>query len=154
MPVVQFNQVSEEEKELLYNATALVTYLIGGADNNFDEKERAQSAHLVNIRTEQGDPMLFDYYLDLQIDFAERVAKVEAKYGVDSVNDRTALLVAELEKLNEILPKLDDIYARAYLKALRTLAKGVAEASGGLLGFLEISYEEEHLMGLTMITFE
>ena len=154
MPVVQFNQVSEEEKELLYNATALVTYLIGGADNNFAEKERAQSAHLVNIRTEQGDPMLFDYYLDLQVDFAERVAKVEAKYGVDSVNDRTALLVAELEKLNDILPKLDDIYARAYLKALRTLAKGVAEASGGLLGFLEISYEEEHLMGLTMITFE
>lgn len=154
MPVIQFNQLSEEEKNLLYSTPALVTYLIGGADDNFDTKEEVQSSHLVRIRTADGDPLLFDFYKHIEVSYFDQLDAIVKKYEKLPVEERTAALVAELTRLNDILPKIDGLYARALLKSLRSLAKVVAEASGGVLGFLEISYEEEHLMGLNMITYQ
>ena len=86
--------------------------------------------------------------------FALKLNGYVAKYGNLQVKERTRVLVEELTKLNDILPKLNDIYARAYLKSLRSLAHAIAEVSGGLLGFLDISYEEKHLTALEMITYE
>ncbi|MBL0078705.1 MAG: hypothetical protein IPP53_06170 [Bacteroidetes bacterium] len=43
--------------------------------------------------------------------------------------------------------------SKCSLQNWRTLAKGVAEASGGFLGMFEESSEEAHLVGLKMIEF-
>lgn len=154
MSIPQFSAVSEEERNLLLDAPVIVTYLIGGADDDLDTKEKEKSNHLVHIRAATGDPLLFDFYKEIENSFAEKLDTLVAKYGNLQVNERTRVLVEELSRMNEILPKLTDLYARAYLKSLRSLAHGVAEASGGFLGFLDLSYEEKHLTALEMITFE
>ena len=59
--------------------------------------------------------------------------------------------MAELEKLNEILPKLPKEFAVDYYWSLRSLAKKIASASGGLLGYMAVGYEESKLIGLDMI---
>ncbi len=153
MAINQFNQLSEDEKNLLYSTPALITFLIGGADNNFDTKEEVQSEHVVRIRTANGDPLLFDFYKQVEHTYFDQLDATVKKYETLPVSERTEIIVNELAKLNDILPKVDDLYARTLLKSLRSLAKSVAEASGGVFGFLEISYEEEHLMGLNMITY-
>ena len=154
MSIPQFSAVNEDEKSLLLDAPVLVTYLIGGADDNLDEKEKEKSGHLMHIRAATGDPILFDFYKEIENSFAIKLNGYVAKYGGLQANERTRVLVEELTKLNDILPKLSDIYARAYLKSLRSLAHAIAEVSGGLLGFLDISYEEKHLTALEMITYE
>lgn len=151
---MQFNHLSEEERNLLYSTPSLITFLIGGADNNFDTKEEVQSEHLVRIRTATGDPMLFDFYKHIEQTYFDQLDATVKKYVNLPVAERTEMISNELAKLNEILPKIDNLFARALLKSLRSLAKAIAEASGGVFGFLEISYEEEHLMGLNMITYE
>jgi hypothetical protein len=98
--------------------------------------------------------MLFDYFKDVEIIFASQLDQLVKEYGNLQAETRTQILSDELAKLNDILPKVDPIYARTLLKSLRSLAHGVAEASGGVLGFLEITYEERHLMGLDMITYQ
>lgn len=153
MAIAQFNHLSEEEKNLLFSTPAMVTYLIGGADDDFDTKEEVQSSHLVRIRTSNGDPLLFDFYKHVEVNYFEQLDATVKKYENIPVAERTELIVKELSRLNDILPTIDDLYARSLLKSLRSLAKAVAEASGGVFGFLEISYEEEHLMGLNMITY-
>ncbi|HRH57534.1 MAG TPA: hypothetical protein PLS10_07780 [Chitinophagales bacterium] len=154
MAIMQFNHLSEEERNLLYSTPSLITFLIGGADNNFDTKEEVQSEHLVRIRTATGDPMLFDFYKHIEQTYFDQLDATVKKYVNLPVAERTEMISNELAKLNEILPKIDNLFARALLKSLRSLAKAIAEASGGVFGFLEISYEEEHLMGLNMITYE
>jgi hypothetical protein len=153
MAIIQFNQLTEDERTLLYSTPALITYLIGGADGDFDAKEEVQSEHIVRIRTANGDPLMFDFYKHVEQTYFDQLDATVKKFGNLSVEERTTLIVNELAKLNEILPKVDDLYARTLLKSLRSLAKTVAEASGGVMGFLEVSYEEEHLMGLNMITY-
>lgn len=154
MAIMQFNHLSEDERNLLYSTPSLITFLIGGADNNFDTKEEVQSEHLVRIRTATGDPLLFDFYKHIEQTYFDQLDATIKKYEKLPVAERTEMISNELAKLNEILPKIDNLFARALLKSLRSLAKAIAEASGGVFGFLEISYEEEHLMGLNMITYE
>lgn len=151
---MQFNHLSEEERNLLYSTPSLITFLIGGADNNFDTKEEVQSEHLVRIRTATGDPLLFDFYKHIEQNYFDQLDATIKKYEKLPVSERTEIISNELAKLNEILPKIDNLFARALLKSMRSFAKAIAEASGGVFGFLEISYEEEHLMGLNMITYE
>lgn len=152
MAIAQFNSLSEEEKSLLFSTPALVSYLIGGADGDFDAREEVQAEHIVRIRTASGDPLLFDFYKEVETTYFDKLDATIKKYEKLPVEERTGLISNELAKLNDILPKMDNIYARAFLHSLRSLAKAIAESSGGAFGFLEVSYEEEHLMGLNMIT--
>lgn len=154
MSVIQFDHLSAEERSLLYTTPALVTYLIGGADGNFDTKEEVQSSHFIRIHSADGDPILFDFYKHVETTYFDVLDAVVKQYEHTSVKERTDSIIAELEKLNEVLQKVDNLYARVLIKSLRSLAKVVAEASGGVLGFLEVGYEEEQLMGLEMITYQ
>ena len=153
MAITQFNHLTETEKNLLMASPALVTYLIGSADNNFDAKEEEHSKHVIRIRTATGDPILFDFYKEVDELFAGQLTDLVSEYASLQAKARTQLLIDELAKLNEILPKIDTIYVHALLKSMRSLAELVAEASGGVFGFLEVSYEEKHLVGLQMITY-
>jgi hypothetical protein len=60
-------------------------------------------------------------------------------------------LVAELKKLNRILPKIDKNFAVKFYQSLKDIAKNIAEASGGVLGYMSVSYAEAKLIGLRMI---
>lgn len=153
MAIVQFNHLTKEESDLLLHAPALVTCLIAGAEDTINVEEEEKSKHLVRIRANIGDPLLFDFYKEVEKDFDQQLDTLVNKYGGLQATPRTEIIVGELSKLNEILPKLDSLYAKAYLKSLRSLAHSVAESSGGILGFLAISYEEKHLIGLEMISY-
>ena len=154
MSIVQFIHLTKDEADLLFHAPALVTCLIAGAEDNFNIEEEERSKHLVRIRSNTGDPILFDYYKEVEKNFDEQINALVNKYGTLQATPRTEILVSELSKLSAVLPKMDGLFARAYIKSLRTLAHAVAESSGGILGFLAVSYEEQHLLGLKMVTFE
>lgn len=154
MTIIQFNNLTETERNILFSAPALVAYLIGGADNKFDDKEVEAAKHVVRLRTETGDPILFDFFTIVNETFAAQLADLTSKYENLQASARTPILTEELSKLNEILIQIDSLYARALVKSLKSLAKEVAEASGGFFGMLDISYEEKHLLGLEMINYE
>lgn len=152
MDIVYLNNLSAEEKELVFNAPALVAYLIGGVDNNFDEKEIEQAKHVVNLRSTVGDALLLDYFSAVNKNFDAKLLALIQKYENLEAETRTEILVEELTTLNEILKKLDSLYTKTLVASLRSYAKEIAEASGGIFGMLDVSYEEEHLIGLEMLT--
>ena len=69
----------------------------------------------------------------------------------DSPEGRSEIIGKELRKLNFILPKIENKFAIKLHASLKDMAKKVAEASGGLLGYMSVSYEEAKLMELSMI---
>ena len=131
-----------------------MAYLIGGADDYFDTREEVQSAHIVRLRVTNGEPILFDFYKEVERNYFDQLDATVKKYEQLPLTERTDLIKHELARLNFILPKIDSFFARSFLKSMRSLAKVVAEASGGLMGFIEISYEEKQLIDLDMITYE
>ena len=154
MSIAQFSHLEQTEKSLVYLSPALVTYLIGGVDKNFDSNEEAEAKHIVHFRTSTGDPLLFDFFKEVEPQFITQLDELVKQYGNLQADVRTKILAEELAKLNDIFPKLDSVYARALLKSLRSLAMAVAKSSGGILGFLEGTYEEKHLAELSMITYQ
>ena len=64
---------------------------------------------------------------------------------------RISAITSELRKLNFILQKVDKNFAIKLIASLKDLAKKIAEASGGVLGYLSVSYEEARLMELKML---
>lgn len=152
MSIASLSQLSTEEVNLVLNTPALVSLLIGGADNNFDNEEKERAKKIVAFRKTTGDPLLFEYFNLVEETFENEIQILSERYSGD-VLERNSKITEELVKLNEILPKMDHNYANALLQNWRTLAKGVAEASGGFLGMFEESSEEAHLVGLKMIEF-
>ncbi|MBK6339990.1 MAG: hypothetical protein IPH74_15515 [Bacteroidetes bacterium] len=152
MSIASLSQLSTEEVNLVLNTPALVSLLIGGADNNFDNEEKERAKKIVAFRKTTGDPLLFEYFNLVEETFENEIQILSERYSGDAL-ERNSKITEELVKLNEILPKMDHNYANALLQNWRTLAKGVAEASGGFLGMFEESSEEAHLVGLKMIEF-
>ncbi|MEJ2005312.1 MAG: hypothetical protein P8X57_10190, partial [Cyclobacteriaceae bacterium] len=93
---------------------------------------------------------LHEYYAVASEDFSEKLQEA-IKDLPDDHDKRIAQLVNELEKLNDILPKLEREFAIDFYASAKDLAKKIAESSGGVLGYMTIGYEESKLIGLKMI---
>lgn len=153
MSIQAFSQLSQEEIDQLVQAPAKIALLIAAADQDIDEKETEWAKKLVHYRSFSSEPLLFKYYEMVDQDFENHLTQLEAAYA-DQPGQLVPQLSEQLAALNPILQKVaatDPDYAQALRKSWRSLAKRVAEASGGLLGFASINKEEEKLIDLPMI---
>ncbi len=150
--IPEIQQLSEEEKDLLYKSPLLVTILIAGADDNIDkdERESALLSTTFNYQTFVEEPSLENFYKEVTKNFMGKLNKMIKTLPPDA-NSRNPVISVELEKLNEVLPKLDNEFAQLFYESLRSLAHHVAKASGGFMGMGSISSDEKEWVDLTMI---
>ena len=146
----EFKHLNEEEVVLLLKAPALVSVLIAGADDKIDNREKNLAISLAKLKTYRARKILIDYYNEVHKDFETNMNEIIADMPA-SAKDRNPLLIAELEKLNPILSKLDKVFAINFYDSMKDFAKQIAEASGGVLNMLSISVEESKFIGLKMI---
>lgn len=145
-----FEGLSAEDRQMMYDAVPLVTVLIAGADGEIDENEKEWAEKLTHIRSFQEKGMIQEFYENLNPVFDAKLDAFIKQYAGE-VEARNAAISAELSKLNKILPNLNYNFAQAYVEGLRSFAKHVAKASGGFLGMMAVSDEEDELIGLPMI---
>lgn len=148
MAIKYFDALSAEETESLLQAPAMVTILIAGADDNIDKKEKNWAAKLVQYRTFTSEVKLHAYYEAVQARFEADLDALEEKWSTDSGTEN---LTAQLASLNGSLAKIDSEIAGLLTDSWRSLAKKVAEASGGILGFGSVEEAERALIGLPML---
>lgn len=148
--IEQFKNLEESEVEVMFKIPILVSILIAGADNNIDNTEIKKAISLSKIRQQKARKDLIDYYKIVGADFEDKLKILIQQYPVDA-DDRNPLIIEELKKLNAILPKLDKNFAVDIYQSIRDIARQVAEASGGLLGYLAVGYEESKFVSLDMI---
>jgi hypothetical protein len=109
---------------------------------------------MVMIRKDTGDKLLKEYYEVVNGFFDNALFRYSSNYEKLELEERISKLSEILAGLNEILPKIDPLYAKILIKSLRTFAKEIAEASGGIAGIASISNAEQQLISLHMIDFE
>lgn len=148
--IKDFEKLTREEQEFMYAIPAIVTVLIAGADGTIDLREKNAAAKLVHLRDHMGDEELMAYYHEVAEAFEANLDKViNSAPGI--LAERNKALSSQLEKLNGIWPKLDPTFAASFYKSIRSFAKRVAEASGGILRFGSVGVEERYWMDLNMV---
>ena len=148
--IPEFEPLSENEIEVMLQAPVYVVILIAGADGKIDKSERKEALEVIRSKQSRSREQLNEFYKLAGKRFEENFNKLidDLPSGTDA---RISAITTELRKLNFILPKLDKNFAVKYHASLKDFARKIAEASGGVLGYLSVSYEESKLMELKMI---
>lgn len=148
--VEELEHLDDEELELILRVPILVSILIAGADNEIDKTEVRQAVNISKAKQARARKSLIEYYQEVGDNFEDKLKVMINSYPLDA-QKRNPMIIEELEKLNELLPKIEKQYAIEFYESVKDIAKKIAEASGGVLGYMAIGYEESKLIGLKMI---
>lgn len=144
----QLYKISDQERKQLIEAPVLITLLIAGADGEFSPTEAQWAEKVVGFRKDTAHYTLQYYYELVSDGFDKKLEDLHSYYG--GMNNRSTAIQEELSKLKPILSKLDEHYREKLIESYKSLAKQIAESSGGILGFFSRNKEEEALMKLEM----
>lgn len=145
--IAELEELNTEERNLMLRTPVLVTILIAGADDVIDNAEIQEA---INILQENEDQDESDYYRVIGNTFQERLQKAIQDFPRDTY-ERNQLIISQLETLNLILPKLKHEFAVSFYEKMKMLAQKIAEASGGVLGYMAVGDEESKYVDLSMI---
>jgi vacuolar-type H+-ATPase subunit E/Vma4 len=145
-----FSKLQEDEQKLMFRTPVLVSILIAGADDKFEKREISRAINLARSKLNNSREILLEYYKIAVENFDERLMD-EIDSLPSKASKRNPVIIAELEKLNNILPKLDRSFAIQFYESIRDIARQIATSSGGFLGYLTIHPNEKKLMELNMI---
>lgn len=148
--ITQFEPLTQDEREQMYDAIPLITLLVSYADGEMDDKERSWAEKITEIRSYANHETLIPYYETVGVQYQEKLDHLSKSLPSDN-EQRLAEISNKLAGLNEILPKLDQVFAYRFYKDLMSFAKHVAKGSGGFLGWSSISKAEKDVIGLNMI---
>ena len=148
--IEQFRHLSSDEVELMIKVPVLVCILIAGADDDIDNSEIRQAVNISKLKQFKAREDLISYYQEAGRDFEDKLKILIQQLPANSMF-RNPKIIEELERLNIILPKLDKKFAIEFYESIKGIAKKIAEASGGVLGYMAVGYEESKLIDLEMI---
>jgi hypothetical protein len=148
--IPQFEDLSEDERELMYSLPIYVSVLIAGADGKIDAVEVKKAVSLSDIKKLKARKDLLDYYNHVSTDYEDKIKMTIANLPVGQ-KEREKILVDHLKSVNEVLKKIDKPFAIKLYASLKEIAKHIAEASGGVFGYMSVGYEESRLIDLKMI---
>lgn len=148
--IVEFEGLESEEIDALLKAPILVCILLAGADDKIDRSEIKEAVNIAESKRKKARKNLLEYYDLASQDFEDKLKFLLSQFPSDA-SARNPLIVAELEQLNEIFDKLDPSFAKELYQSLKDIAKKIAEASGGILGYMSVGYEESKFIDLKML---
>lgn len=148
--IEEFKNLSEEEVETMLKVPVLVSILIAGADGTIDKSEIKEAVSLSKIKQTKAREDLIEFYKEAGRDFEDKM-KIMISQLPTSAEERNPIIISELEKVNQIFPKLDSKFSEEFYFSIKDMAKKIAEASGGVLGYMAVGYEESKLIELKMI---
>jgi len=124
----QFARLTSEEQELLLKAPALVSVLTACSYNEVNQARKADAVKLSHLKTYTADPMLRDYYKEVEKDFKEQFEAIaEAYYPFDT--QKRNELRHQIDLVNQVIGKLNSAYATRLHKSLEKYANHVKKST-------------------------
>ncbi len=148
--IPEFADLNQEEVELMYSLPIYVSVLIAGADGKIDNNEIKKAVSLSGLKTMKARKELLDFYKHVNTDYEDKLKMTIANLPADA-KQREKLLIEEIAKVNDIFPKIEKSFATKLYASIKEVAKHIAEASGGVFGYMSVGYEESKLIDLKMI---
>ena len=125
--IEQFETLTEEERQLLYKAPALLSVLASCSFNKVNKTQKADAIKLAHLKTFTAAPLLLPYYAEVEKRFKEQFEGAVKKYFPFDKNKRDEIK-KEISKINLSIDKLDKHYAAALHKGLEKFSRHVKKA--------------------------
>jgi hypothetical protein len=148
--IQEFEQLDHEESELMYALPIYVSILIAGADGTIDGSEIKKAVSLSGLKTLKARKELLEYYKTVNQDYEDKFKMTIANLP-RGAKEREKLLIENISKVNDIFPKIEKAFSIKLYASIKDIAKHIAEASGGVFGYMSVGYEESKLLELKMI---
>jgi hypothetical protein len=148
--IAEFDHLAHSDKDLMYSLPVYVSILVAGADGNIDDNELHKAISLANNKTKKARKQLIDYYKVVNEDFEDKIKMAIANLP-SGVQEREKAIVEKLKESNKVFAKLDKTFAVKLYASIKDIAAQVAEASGGIFGYMSVGYEESKVVDLKMI---
>ena len=133
--VKQFENLTDEEQELLLSAPVLVSVMSSCAFNTVNDLKKEDAIKLSHIKTFTADPLLIPYYIEVEKNFKEKFEETVAKYFPFDHEQRHKLL-EEINRVSALISKLDTKFANTLRRSLDRYAKHVRNAHTVIRDFM------------------
>ena len=130
----QFENLLDDEKELLFKAPALISVYESSALNEINSTRKADAIKLAHLRTFAATPLLIPFYIEVEKDFKMHFEEIAKKYSPLDEGKR-AELKKEIEHLEPLLNKLDREYSQTLKSSLNKFARHVKHADQSILEY-------------------
>ncbi|HHB79801.1 MAG TPA: hypothetical protein ENK85_11265 [Saprospiraceae bacterium] len=144
-----FEGITHQEFATLRDALPMIAALVGGADGNFDAKERYWAEKMANIYSFSKGESLDAFFKKVADHFSDRADAVYRHH--QGLEERNKFLSEELAKLNDIFPKLRPMDAYKLYRSFLQFADEVAHASGGIFRMGSVDANEAKWAKLPMV---
>jgi hypothetical protein len=148
--IPEFQNLKDNEIELVYKAPIVVCILIAGADGTIDKKEIKGAIQFAEKKHRRSLSSVATLFKEIGTDFEDKLKILVQSYPFESTQ-RNPLVIEELSELNELWLKLERSFTVEYYQTLRDIAEKIASSSGGLLGYKSVGAEEAKYMTLPMV---
>lgn len=144
------SKLHHNDQELIRKAPLLVSILVAGADGQIEHEEIEKAVSLIHTKSFSEASDIRHLYKEIDHDVEETLNKLLKGLPTDA-EEREKRVTEELERLNEVLPKMDGQVALDFYNSLKSFAVHVAQTSGGVFGLLKMNYHEKEVVKLPML---
>ncbi len=131
----EIEQLNKQDKEILLRAPSLVAISAAISDDGkVSKQEKAQSIKLAQLRTYTAHPILHNYYKEVDKVFAEYFEEILADLPEDW-KGKEVYIKEKLIAINEVIPKLNEVYARHLVSSLKSFARHVFNSNSSFLEY-------------------
>lgn len=131
----EIENLNEADLNILLKSPAVVAILAAISDDGeVSQHEKAESIKLSHLRTYTSDPQLHNFYRHAEKKFVENFDRIMSELP-EEWEDKEKYLEAQIVELNQVLPKLNDIYAKNLVSSLKSFAKHVFKSNASFLEY-------------------
>lgn len=137
--VSELNKLSEEEKALLLKAPLFISILAALLnDNLISETEKNAAEHLVHVRTYAAEPILKEYYKQVETDFEKNFEWIVSSLPTE-IHAQREYLNEQISNIRLILPKLKKTTSEKLVKSLKGFLLHVFKSNTNAFAYLLLS---------------
>lgn len=126
--IKEFEKLTDEERALLYRAPALVSVLEACTNHAVNQTKKNDAIKLAHLKTFTADPLLLPYYAEVEKSFREEFERLVKTYAPFSEAQKNRIH-KEIERVKQVLAKLDPVYAQTLEKSLVRFADHVRRST-------------------------
>ena len=131
----EIERLSEEDQLILLKSPAIVALLAAISDDGVVSKlERAKSIKLAPVRTYSSPEILRNFYTMAESHIVDALESELPKLP-QGQEEKEAYLENKLTELNQVLPKLNQVYAKELVASLKSFAKHIFESDSSVLEY-------------------
>jgi hypothetical protein len=125
-------QLTNQEHDLLLKFPAYVSLLAANTDGVLDKEEKSSATELAHIKTFSCDPLLEDFYEEVNIDFEHTLKNLDESLPVEKER-RAAEIKVQLLNIENIMLKLGDEYTSSMHQSMKLFKDHVSQAHHNVL---------------------